>query len=161
MDLAAIAAFTAAGLTLVNVGISARLTRTGSLEQWMRDTERPIVAKALLSQDAAKAWREAESFRGQYDGGPDRTIITQAGDAWRRGISLFDQLNFEFAQLDLIAGDPLRERARALLVLHDSLRHTVRPTSGSSASTEREEFNTLAQFADQLIAAARADLGVD
>ena len=117
MDLAATAAFTAAALSLINVGVSARLTRAGRLEEWRRDTERPIVARLLtLSQDAAEAWSEANRLRAEYTGGADRTALDRAAAAWNRGNSLVAQLNFEIAQLDLIAGDRLRERARALLL---------------------------------------------
>lgn len=57
MDLSAIAAFTAAGLSAVNVVFSYRLTRRGSREQWRRDQERPIVAHVLaVSRDIALTW---------------------------------------------------------------------------------------------------------
>ena len=57
VDLAAVAAFTAAGLSLVNVAISARLASRGAREQWRRDQERPIVARCLtLSDDALGEW---------------------------------------------------------------------------------------------------------
>jgi hypothetical protein len=59
-DLAAAAAFTAAGLSLVNVVICARQASRGHREQWRRDEERPIVARCLtLSADARKAWWDA------------------------------------------------------------------------------------------------------
>jgi hypothetical protein len=45
VDLSAIAAFTAAALSAVNILISYRLTSRGHLEQWRREQERPIVAR--------------------------------------------------------------------------------------------------------------------
>ena len=60
MDLAAVAAFTAAGLSLVNIGLSARLASRGQREQWRREQERPIVARCLtLSADALSEWWDA------------------------------------------------------------------------------------------------------
>jgi len=168
MDLAVTAAFTAAALSLINVGVSARLTRASRLEEWRRDTERPIIARLLtLSRDAALAWSEANDHRieyvERYTDGADSTALDRAGAAWRRGNSLIDRLNFETAQLDLIAGDRLRERARALLGPHESLAHWTRPASGADPHPElgQEEYGKLSQLADQLIAAARADIGVD
>lgn len=59
VNLTAIAAFTAAGLSLVNIVLSARLTRHHHLEQWRRDEERPVVARLLtLSQTAMQRVRE-------------------------------------------------------------------------------------------------------
>ena len=64
MDLAAVAAFTAAALSLVNVGFSGWLNSRGHLEQWRRDVERPIVAQIVtLSGDALNAWQEASFAR--------------------------------------------------------------------------------------------------
>ena len=60
VDLTAVAAFTAAGLSLVNVAISARMASRGHREQWRREQERPIVARCLtLSADARHEWRNA------------------------------------------------------------------------------------------------------
>jgi hypothetical protein len=156
----------------VNVGVSARLTRATQLDQWRRDTERPIVAKLLtLSNEAAQAWDEAARLRWQWISSltPDRSTSDEiaAGDAarvaWQEGCTLVDQLTFEVAQLDLIAGDQPREVARALLRPHKSLRHRLRPASGADPDSDAEqaELARLSKLADGLIAAARADLGVD
>ena len=57
MNLTTIAAFTAAGLALVDVVVNvfwgSRLTSRAQVEQWRRNEERPIVARILtLSEDA-------------------------------------------------------------------------------------------------------------
>jgi hypothetical protein len=64
-----VAAFTAAGLSLVNVGYSAWLNSRGHLEQWRRDVERPIGAQIItLPGDALKCLARRELCQA----GPDR-----------------------------------------------------------------------------------------
>jgi hypothetical protein len=72
-------AFTAVGLSLVNVIISACLSSHGRLEQWRRDEEWSIVARVLtLSADALSAWNQGE-----------------AAEHWGTGSELYDKLCFE------------------------------------------------------------------
>jgi hypothetical protein len=64
MNWATAAAFTAAFLSLVNVGYSDKLTSHSSREQWRRDQERPVVAKCLaLSRQAARSWFLVSAIR--------------------------------------------------------------------------------------------------
>jgi hypothetical protein len=79
------------------------------------------------------------------------------------GASTMDQLNYEIAQLELIAGQRLRESARALHPPHETLQHWLRPASGAdpSAQTENVQLTKLAVLERQVINAARADIGVD
>ncbi len=135
MDLVAVAAFTAAGLSLINVLVSARLNSRGHLEQWRRDEERPIVARMLtLSADALSAWHSAGSARRDWidslrsdpsGGNVDAKVQEEAVEHWGTGSQLYDKLRFELAQLDLIAGRPLRDVAASLFREHESVRHWI------------------------------------
>ena len=70
------AAFTAAGLSLVNVAISARLVSRGQREQWRRDQERPIVARCItLSGDALSEWSDASVAKQRADADAPRTSV--------------------------------------------------------------------------------------
>jgi hypothetical protein len=75
----------------------------------------------------------------------------------------FEALSFEAAQLDLIAGRPLRDAAGALVGSHESLAHWLRPASRASEAIElwtAESDKLIGQLRDQLIATARTDLGI-
>jgi hypothetical protein len=71
VDLAAVAAFTAAGLALVgvvvNIAWSYRLSSRVQLEQWRRNEERPIVARMLtLSADVLGQWQQTGQARRDW-----------------------------------------------------------------------------------------------
>jgi hypothetical protein len=142
VDLVAAAAFTAAALSLVNVGIRAWLNSRGHLEQWRRDVERPIVAQIItLSGDALDAWQDASSARQEWitsvHADPDRQhedigARDRAAERWAVGSGAYDKLRFEMAQLDLVAGPPLRDTAGALLQRHESMRHYIHLASAAS-----------------------------
>jgi hypothetical protein len=169
----AIAAFTAAGLSLVNVAVSARLAGRGRLEQWRRDEERPIVARMLtLSADALDKWQAAGYARHEWidslNADPSRSsedvmARDEASERWWAGSELYDKLRFEGAQLDLIAGHPLRDAATTLVREHESVRHRIRPASGASDWFEllTEHNNKIVRLHEDLIKKTRADLGVD
>lgn len=173
MDLAAVAAFTAAGLSLVNVAISARLTSRGQREQWRRDVERPIVAQIItLSGDALTAWREASFARQEWitsvRADPDRQhedtdARDRAAEKWTAGAGAYEKLRFEIAQVDLVAGRPLRETAGALLGLHESMRHYIRPAGAANDWFEQvtDLNNQIIALEGDLVAKTRADLGLD
>ena len=64
MDLTAVAAFTAAGLSLVNVVVTARLAGRERHAQWRREEVRPIIARILaLSRETRDEWRKAAFAR--------------------------------------------------------------------------------------------------
>jgi hypothetical protein len=173
VDLVAAAAFTAAALSLVNVGLSAWLNSRGHLEQWRRDVERPIVAQIItLSGDALNAWQDATLARQEWitsvnaDPGRQHEDIgarDRAAERWAVGSSAYDKLRFETAQLDLVAGPPLRDTARALLRQHESMRHYIRLASGASDWFERvtELNNEIVALQGELVVKTRADLGLD
>lgn len=173
VDLVAVAAFTAAGLSLVNVVVSSRLNSHGHLEQWRRDEERPIVARMLtLSADALSAWNLAGHARRDWidsrnsdpsGGNVDTKAQDEAAEHWGTGSELYDKLRFELAQLDLIAGRPLRDVAASLVRGHESVRHWIRPASGASDWYEllTEQNNKIIRLHGDLIERTRADLGLD
>jgi len=168
-----VAAFTAAALSLVNVGFSAWLNSRGHLEQWRRDVERPIVAQIItLSGDALNAWQEASFARQEWITSvhadldrqhEDTEARDRANEHWRTGSDAYNKLRFETAQLDLVAGPPLRETAGALLRLHESMRHYIRPASAASDWFEKVTGlnNEVLRLQGDLVAKTRADLGLD
>jgi hypothetical protein len=168
-----VAAFTAAGLSLVNVGYSAWLNSRGHLEQWRRDVERPIVAQIItLSGDALSAWRDASLARQEWIASLHADLDRQhedvgardrAAEQWAAGSDVYDKLRFELAQLDLVAGPPLRETAGALVRHHESMRHYIRPASAASDWSDQvtDLNNKIVTFHRDLVVKTRADLGLD
>ena len=118
VDLTAVAAFTAAGLSLANVAISARLASRGQREQWRRDQERPVVARCLtLSDDALSEWWDASVAK--QDAEADAPL-TRMDSHWDKGRQLLHDLRYEVAQLDLLASRTLRQVAQDLVSAHES-----------------------------------------
>lgn len=176
MDLAAIAAFTAAALSLVGVVVnvvwSYRPSSRGQLEQWRRNEERPIVARLLtLSNDAVDKWMNGCQARADWItslADPSRTSEdTKAKDMlleqWQEGSELYEKLAFEAAQLDLIAGRSLREAATALSQAHWGVMLVTAPLSDRRDWFEvfSEQLDRIRGLRNDLVAQARADVGVD
>jgi hypothetical protein len=173
VDLVAAAAFTAAALSLVNVGLSAWLNSRGHLEEWRRDVERPIVAQIItLSGDALNAWRDASFAKQEWITSVHADLDRQhedvgardrAAEQWTAGSEAYDKLRFEMAQLDLVAGPPLRETAGALVRHHESARHYIRLASGASDWFDRvtDLNNEIVALQGDLVVKTRADLGLD
>jgi hypothetical protein len=116
VDLTAAAAFVAAGLSLVNVGITARLARRGQREQWRRAEERPLVARCLtLSEDISKEWWDASVAKQDAD--PDTNSFSM-DPHWKKGFGLWRDLRYEVNQLDLLASSSVRQAARDLVEAH-------------------------------------------
>ncbi len=167
------AAFTAAALSLVNVGFSAWLNSRGHLEQWRRDVERPIVAQIItLSGDALNAWRDASLAKQEWITSVHADLDRQhedtgardrAAEQWAVGSGAYDKLRFEIAQLDLVAGRPLRDTAGALLRPHESMRHYIRPAGAASDWFEQVTVlnNKIVALQGDLVVKTRADLGLD
>lgn len=107
MNLATVAAFMAAGLSLVNIVIGARLTRRGGREQWRRDQERPVVARSLtLSVNARRAWWEVSMELQGVLRGEKLRYPKELGE----GRESLADLRFEIAQLDLLSSRGVRGR---------------------------------------------------
>jgi hypothetical protein len=167
VNLATVAAFTAAGVALIvgvfNVVWGARLSSRAQLEQWRRNEERPIVARVLtLSQDARTQWelafRARENWQlergawqeqvamqpeSQSPGAPvdPSPAYTEAQDEairqFKAGSDVYDKLRYETAQLGLIARAPVREVAAGLVGAHVDLRAWLAPGRKKRVSEER------------------------
>jgi hypothetical protein len=170
VNLATVAAFAAATISLVNVFVTSRLTRRSQKEQWRRDTERPIVAALLTSSDdCLRAWTEAASQKETWARSlqPGGTRDDEARDkmtkAYAEGWALYEKLSLQLAELDLVAGVEVRRKAKELLDQHYSIRHVTRPAGGANNPSGfvgqcRGEIETLR---GAVIAATRVDIGVD
>jgi hypothetical protein len=168
VDLAAVAAFTAAGLSLVNVWFSSRVAGRRQLEQWRRDTERPIVARIVaLSERSLEKLEEVAAEKSRWIESSAETNRIEAqnrsAEAWQEETALYEDLRYEAAQLDLTAGRPLRQVVHALLGKHETLHNIVRPSGGADEpfKTFIEYNNEIVGKREELIARARTDLGID
>ena len=155
------AAFTAAGLSLVNVAISARLVSRGQREQWRRDQERPIIARCLtLSDDALSEWWDASVAKQDADADTYRAAMDPH---WDKGRQLLHDLRYEVAQLDLLASRAVRQVTRDLVAAHETeptrLVTLAKPGQddfkGRRAAQVRIE-----ELQGALVERARADLGL-
>lgn len=151
----------AAGISLVNVGITARLASRGQREQRRRDEERPIVARYLtLSRDAWREWWDASVAREAAP--PGESLSDNAH--WKKGSELLDDLRFELAQLDLLASRPVRDAADELWGAHEMERTRLMLIVPMQPGEERER-RRAAQIEIQkleiaLLEGTRADLGL-
>ena len=72
------AAFAAAGLSLVNVVVTAQLASRLHLQQWRRDEVRPVVERILVcAREAQKAWTSAAVSRELLRIAPDQATDCQ------------------------------------------------------------------------------------
>jgi hypothetical protein len=166
----AIAAFAAAGLSLVNVAYNYRLTRRGNLEQWRREQELPIIARILtLSADAEKVWsRQAFTLSARADiyhdkgtSDPEFEALTiKAGEQMREGRELYDRMRYEVAQLDLLAGDGVRVAAARLAGLHDTMGVRLRAAGPRTKPLSATELTDLRKRTAHLRNTARIELGI-
>lgn len=108
-------------------------------------------------------WRE--SLRRDKTG--DRTEDIRARDAaqdcWEAGGVLYDKLRFELAQLDLIAGHPIRDVVYEILLKHQDLRVLSRPQGAMRdwCTKSGKRCVELTSLQRRLVVLARADLGID
>ena len=160
MDLAAVAAFTAAGLSLVNVAISARMASRGHREQWRRDQERPIVARCLtLSADVLSEWWDASVAKQDADADSPRNWVDPH---WHKGRQLLHDLRFEIAQLDLLASRTVRQAARGLEMAHEKeVTRLLLAKPGEDGFEGRQAAQVkIEKLQSALLEGARADLGL-
>lgn len=159
MDSATVAAFTAAGLSLANVLISARLTGRSGREQWRRDQERPVVARALtLSASAARLWWTTSVA---VEDGPPGEKMARPKD-WYDGRQSLADLRYEVAQLDLLASSAVREAACELVAAHQKeTTRLVLLEAGEEDFDARQRFHVQVQKLEAtLVEQARTDLGL-
>lgn len=151
MNLAVIAAFTAAAISLVNIIVTSRLTSSSQFRQWQREEARPIVARILaLSAEVRYAW----AWPSESEEDREKTL--------RAGVEVVNKLHYEQAQLNLIATPPTRQAAESLITGH-------RYAAAKLAGLLRDDLQhppmaeltvTLAEREQALIDKFRADLGV-
>jgi len=93
----------------------------------------------------------------------DKKARDEASDHWGAGSELHDKLRFELAQLDLIAGSPVRDVASTLVREHESVRHWISPASGANNWFEllTEQNNKIFDLHAELVMKTRADLGLE
>jgi hypothetical protein len=166
----AIAAFTAAGLSLVNVAVSGRLTSRGHLEQWRREQEQPIVARILtLSSDALREWRDTAMAKEQWSGifrDPGKREDAEALQAevlahHSKGRELWNSLRYEAAQLDLLASPGVRKAARDLVAAHEGAWFRMNPAGAGMTPFRTGEEDKIDKLHGKLVERTRADFGVD
>lgn len=158
---------------LVQIVLTYHLSSKAQLEQWRRAEERPIVARlVILSQEALVQWWTAAEVRQQWldslnaEHGHDRVSLArpepEPRDDWGAGSKLFGKLRLETTQLELSAGEALRDVADRLLRAHESLNHWLRPASPSDdpIALVNEQNNMIIQMHAELIGRERADLGL-
>jgi hypothetical protein len=157
-----VAAFAAAGLSLVNVAISARLANRGQREHWRRDQERPIVARCLtLSDDVFSEWWDASVAKQDASADASPTL---ADPHWDKGRELLHDLRYEVAQLDLLASRAVRQVAGDLVKAHE--RELTRLLLSAKPGEDDSEGRIATQAKIQglqgaLVERARTDLGLD
>lgn len=165
MDLATLAAFTAAGLTLVNV----RITLRGQRTQWRRDTERPVIAKLLnLSAQCIGEFREAASLKQDWmNPSPGRANINELREQghvrWLAGVATLDEVTLTANELDLLANGKVRASVEELLQQLQSMKHISRAPGGAQrpydavCDYERQAL----EIRHAIVSAGREDIGID
>lgn len=127
MNLAVIAAFTAAGLSLINVAVSARLSSRGARDQWRREQAQPLVAKILnLSADAVGEWRYTAALKPKLfevaEAGMDdeqaKPMLDEIRGHWSKGQDHYLAMRDQAAQLDLLASHRVRDAAWSVVTEH-------------------------------------------
>jgi hypothetical protein len=160
-DLAVVAAFTAAGLSLVNVVITTRMARRGQREQWRREQERPIVARCLtLSRTARDEWGAAAVAKRDMNA-DDPWLGSVADQHRKKGVQLMRDLQYEVAQLDLLASRAVRQAAWRLVRTHEEPMVGLLGKAGEDNYQVRmaSDFETMDMEA-KLVELTRVDLGL-
>ena len=171
VTLATFAALAAAAVSLVNVYVTSRLTRRGQKEQWRRETERPVVANLLAtSKECLETWADAASQiktlnESQEAGEPFSDEIHAAMvkmvKTYANGWAMVEKLNVIASELDLIASAGVRQAVNDLVDRHAAIRRVVAPGMANPSSTVERYGNEIAGLRERVIAATRADIGVD
>jgi hypothetical protein len=170
VTLATFAALAAATVSLVNVYVTSRLTRSGQKEQWRRETERPIVANLLTTSedclrhwtDAAEqldTWRNSPRPEGDHDEETRGNILKVSAEAW----ALHEKLRLLVAELDLVAGAEVRRAAAELEKRHERVRYPANPAGGNQhpLAAVNAHGTEIRKARGELITATRTDIGVE
>jgi len=166
MSLAVVAAFTAAFLSLVNVAVSARLSRRGSLEQWRREQAQPVVARLLtLSDDLDRARDDFVatnlSIWLKQKEGTDVAELEQKAQTQMEHINeLFHDIEYQQALLDLLAGPRLRETVSLLIGENRQLNMLVNLHKQYTQELAQPIRENLYSLREELIEGTRADFHI-
>jgi len=162
VDATAVAAFAAAGLSLVNVVVTARLAHRGQGEQWRREQERPIVARCVaLSVDLRDEWWEASFARLDIQAPVGAQLDVQK--RVNRGWQALRNLRYEVAQLDLLASPAVRQAARDLVTVHEQemTRLAFPPNPATDENAARLASHAkIGKLEEALVERTRTDLGL-
>jgi hypothetical protein len=139
--IAAGAALLAAGVSLVGVGMTARLSKGSKREEWRRDYILPIVGDILALQ---------EEIIGDLYPEPDYVRITSEADLLRANGMLNDMLT-KVSALQLTASSAVYAAARGVLI---ACQHEIE----GLPSKENPEYFLTARAV--LVGAKRRDLGL-
>lgn len=167
MNLAVIAAFTAAAVSLVNIIVTARLASGSQFRQWQREEARPLTVRILtLSAHTRFVWARAvhahaDWLRLSQDDERARELQERKREYLAEGWTELGKLNFEVSQLNLIAAHATREAAAALAKGHENVYVALSGhLSQEGLSDAVAVLNKLLVQQDTLIGKFRADLGV-
>jgi hypothetical protein len=170
VNLTAVAAVIAAAASVINIAVTAVLTRRSQFRQWQREEARPIAARLLaLSEEAGREWHRFSRTRtarlalspGEDDDYAAR-LQQEERDYLAAGRHASDKLRFELAQLELIAAPLTREAARSLAYHHmvAQLQCENRHVLGMRPVDLEGLPHDLRRLEKRLISQFRADLGV-
>jgi hypothetical protein len=169
MNLAVIAAFTAAGLSLINVALSARLSSRGARDQWRREQAQPLIAKLLnLSTDAIQQWRDAAALKPKLfeaaEAGVDdergKPLLDEIRGHWSKGQDQYLAMRDEAAQLDLLTSRAVRNASWRLVAQHRRALMNLLPDDPNTSFTQRD-VHLIDRWHERLINATRQDFGID
>ena len=89
-----------------------------------------------------------------------RALREQELEHWNAGHAAWDRLRAEVALLDLVAGEPLRVAAQALLMKQESVGIAIRPAGPSEDPLRTVYQSGVGLLEAELVEKARADLGL-
>lgn len=162
-DLAAIAAFTAAGLSLVTVGLTARLSSRSSHEQWRRAELRPMIARFVTTAgEMVDRCTEIATALERLDSIPESEQLTSAMREARQAVrEAHDRLDLQLAEIDLIASSSVGVAAHEIAwILLEMRRANVHPPD-DPVDEQRKRLNLYSATMADLVFQARVDLGID
>lgn len=166
VDLTAVAAFTAAGLSLVNVAMTGRMTRRTELDRWRRDAERPVVVEVVAASRAARIHWAVDAEENLFGLGPRSPERREEDEARIEAVSQ------AVDDLYLVAGDEVRSAAYRLLAAHRQIEQSLLRVDLAHRTQENveqvvaectftpEQIRRFLVLEDGLRDAARRDIGI-
>lgn len=122
-----------------------------------------------LSQDAMGKWNDAASARHGWitvSGNPEEAGESEGFRAkelehYAAAMELWAKLRYQIAELDLVAGRPVRDAAHALYLGHGTMAVRLRPAGPQADPLTAAASSKVNPLQEELIVKARADLGLD